>query len=118
MKRQIEQDIGAFIVDYIDSVHTLEVLLMLHRDPSRVWTTDTIHEHVQSSPSAVKASLLSLMNANLARQPSSDRDGFMFHAPSVLLDERVRALATLYENRRTLVIEYIYSRPTKTKAES
>jgi hypothetical protein len=117
MKRQIEQEIGAFIIDYIDSVHTLEVLLMLHRDPSRVWSTESIHEHVRSSPSAVKASLLSLMNANLARQTSSDRDEFMFYAPSSSMDERVRELAALYENRRTLLIEFIYSRPRKTKVE-
>ena len=113
MKRQIDQEIGAFIANYIDSVHTLEVLLMLLREPARAWTTDDIHERVQSSPAAVKASLLSLTAANLARQSDDNDERFLFSTPSNEHENALRKLAELYEVRRTLVIEYLYSRPAR-----
>jgi len=106
-QRGLPSDVDSFISACIDSVEQVEILLLLSATHERAWTIDELSEHLRSSTRSVGLRLASLEWHQLVR-----RDGSAFrYAASPSDDARVRRLAQLYDERRSAVIDRIFTVP-------
>jgi hypothetical protein len=100
-----EEDLLAFIATSIGSVWALELLLLLKREPSRVWNADALVRELRSSPIVIDEALQRLRTAGLIAQDSPD--AYRFHAASPQLDLLASQLEKVYATKPTTVINAI-----------
>ena len=62
----MNSDLIEFVETSFGSVWSLELLLMLYRDPSRIWTSDELVHELRSSEVVVAQSIERLVAAGLA----------------------------------------------------
>lgn len=97
-----KEEILAFATDVLRSVWSLEVLLLLYRDPAKSWPAPDIVAALRASTRIVQESLAELAAAGLAQ---GDPSGLYRFAPaSPVLAETVAALSDLYDKEPRSVI--------------
>jgi hypothetical protein len=100
-----------FIRTAIPSVDAAEVLLLLYRDPSAVWSP---RQAVARLPAGIRANeadaakYLQLFESSGLALAAPDR-GFQFHPANEALATHVRTLAQAYEERPVTLIRLIYA---------
>ncbi|MGH7716128.1 MAG: hypothetical protein ACREML_09060 [Vulcanimicrobiaceae bacterium] len=105
--RPFPREVECFISSCIDSVEQVEILLLLSSEPERRWTLDEIRQQLRSSRRSVALRLSSLIDHELVA-----RDDCNFHyAASSADDALVKRLAAIYGERRTAVINRIFTEP-------
>jgi hypothetical protein len=104
-----EEEVLSFVRSSIRSAWTLEVLLLLRRDPQRLWKTDDLVRELRGSVALVRESLNAL-NA-LGLLAASTTEGYYYRAEAAPLDELVSALAQLYREKPTTVLHTIFTSP-------
>ena len=112
-KREFSPAFRTFINKNISSVEQIEVLLILHANPERVWTIDEISAILRSSPNSIRSRLQMLEERGLS---ATVRDEGYRYAPSERLHAMVEMLANEYALRRFSVIELIFSRPDAARS--
>ena len=101
----LPSDVESFISYCIDSVEQVDILLLLSAHRERDWTIDEISDQLRSSARSVGLRLGSLVAHGLAA-----RSGMSFrYAASPSDDALVQRLARVYEERRSAVINGIFS---------
>jgi len=105
----ITDEVRAFIHAHIHSVEQLEVLLLLRRERSRLFTGDEVARELRVHPASAGRWLEDLAARRLAMR---DRDRFQFSPEGPALDRDVNALAAAYADARVAVIQLIFSKPT------
>jgi hypothetical protein len=111
MQSQLSPKLTDFLFAHIDSVHTLDVLLLLWEAPERIWKSADVHDRIKSSLAAVKSSLHILVISGLVKQASPDE--FCYSPSSAELAVNTTELLKNYSERSAAVIEIIYSKPTR-----
>lgn len=105
----LDDNLRRFIADHVDAIDTLEVLLLLARDPDRSWTVDQIAAELRTSGFAASQRVTHLAHVGLV----SGEDGrHTFRPARPEQSSLVHELAEAYRERRTSVTSAIYSRPT------
>jgi hypothetical protein len=99
-------DVESFISSCIDSVEQIEVLLYLRDRMGERCTAEDISRDLRSSPHSVALRLQLLVAKGLIHK---DEAGYEYAADGGP-DDLVRRLAEAYRDRRTAVIERIFSR--------
>lgn len=98
-------EVESFIAYCIDSVEQVEILLLLRSDADRSWTISELSEHLRSSRQSVSLRLTSLVAHGLvAREAMAFR-----YAANAKDDALVERLGVVYGERRTAVIDRIFS---------
>jgi biotin operon repressor len=113
LERPLPPDVLRFIRDNIDRLGTLDVLLLLHATPAKLWTARQVSDELRSSSIAVQKALLRLRDHGLLVQ---DRDAFIFLPKTEELERSAARLAACVRERRTAVITAIFSRPEDAHA--
>jgi len=108
----IPEKVRRFIVDHINSVETLEILLLLSTGTIREYTAEEVGRTLRTSLESAAAQLRALHRAKLL--VTGENEGsikFRFDPASpeagVVID-----LEKVYKLRRVSVISFIYSNPT------
>lgn len=108
---ELSDELVNFIIETIDSVEQIEVLLLLREFSDRAWTALTVNEVIRSDVSSIARRLDNLVALGLV---AKDPDGkYRFNASTSDYARLVAELATTYRERRTRVIEMIYSKPKR-----
>ena len=98
-------DVESFIAYCINSVEQVEILLLLRAHAERRWTIAELSEHLRSSKRSVGLRVTSLVAHGLVA-----RDGTSFrYSANAEDDALVQRLGAVYEERRTAVIDRIFS---------
>jgi hypothetical protein len=105
-KREFSPAFRTFINKNITSVEQIEVLLILHANPDRVWTVSEISAILRSSPYAIESRMPGLISAKLAKALDA---GFQYTA-SGRTHAFVEMLQAEYTARRFSVIELVFSK--------
>lgn len=100
----------AFIGRYIRTVTAAEVLLLLRREPARVWTADTAAAQLRSSAAAIAEHLAFFADAGLLAKSAG---GYRYDGADRAADETVAELAQAYAERPVAIVELIYSEPER-----
>ena len=106
-----EADVLSFVRGSIRSAWTLEVLLLLRRDPRRSWKIDDLVRELRGSVGLVRESLHALSAAGLLASNASE--GYFYRAETAALDELVSALVDLYGQKPTMVLRTIFTSPNE-----
>ncbi len=111
MPDDIRADLRDFIVNEIGSIAQLELLLLLHKDSAREWTADDAARELYTGAEAMAALLEGFRARGYVIATGSPQVCYRFapHVPEV--EQLVRDLAQLYQERRVTVINLIYAGP-------
>jgi predicted ArsR family transcriptional regulator len=104
MADDIPSEVKEFIRHNVVSVGHLDVLLLLARDPERVWIADQVASELRTNQTLAEKHLRDLASLGLARA------GYMCTSEPALR-EKIERLAGIYHLRRPSVIHFIYSQP-------
>ena len=104
----ISDETKAFLRSNVDSVGTLEILLLLHASPERGWTTQELNDELRSSLTSVESRVLRLVTKNLVSAQGIP-NVYRYAPPAPKVAAVVDGLAVLYENFRLRVIDLLFT---------
>jgi hypothetical protein len=97
-----------FIREHIRSVEQLEVLLLLRRERTRLFTGEDAARELRVHPESASRWLEDLVARRLAIR---EGDRFQFYPQGPTSDRDVAALAAAYADARVGVIQLIFTKP-------
>jgi len=103
----VSTGVQEFIAQYVDSIETLEILLLLHRSPDTYWIPKAIESHQGMKPGSAEPRLQRLVADRLVIKGQSGGYRYMVRDPALGRD--VDALSAEYGERRVAVVDAIYS---------
>lgn len=106
----ITDELRHFIEDAIDSIGTLEVLLLLRERHERAWGADEVSRELRSNPTSARQQLDRLTARRLVRKTDAGADALFLFDPSPVDAELISRLARQYAERKVTVIGLIYER--------
>jgi hypothetical protein len=105
----LSPEVDRFIRRHIRSVWDLELLLLLSRDPSRVWIAPELVRELRASILLVSDSLMTLKQAScIAEEPS---EHYRYQPASAEVEAQVQALKDAYANFPVAVTKLIWEGP-------
>lgn len=105
----MDRTLVEFLQDSFGSVWSLEILLALHREPTRTWTTDELINELRSSQVVVRQSINGLLAAGLV---VVEEDGSVRYGPASRDQEHLVAqLAEIYPVKPSAVRRLIVQSP-------
>jgi hypothetical protein len=108
--QEISAEVKRFIHRTINSVEQLEVLLFLMSNAEEEWTAQEASERIRLSAEQVALCMAELVEAQLLKVGAGGR--YRYAPKSSALEQEVAdSLDRAYRERRSSVIELIYSRP-------
>jgi hypothetical protein len=108
----IPESIRRFIIDHINSVESLEILLLLSTGTIREYTAEEVSRTLCTSLESAAARLKELHRSKLLVAVES-ADSFKYRFDPASPQAAVVAnLEKVYKTRRVSVISFIYSNPT------
>jgi len=111
MPDQIDPGVRAFIAEQIQSVAQLELILLLHGNPSQLWSAADAARSFGLSPEMTLDLLRGLCRQGFAAATDDAEPRFRFAPKSAEFQHLVDQLAILYQQRRVRLVQMIYSRP-------
>lgn len=114
MSQRLPPDVQAFVTDHIDSIEQLEVLLLLCKEPERVWSLEQLSSELRGSPRSIRRRLDDLCAMKLAQLTTGTPDTFRYQPDDERKAATVAALAGLYRTYRVAITELIF-RSSKSK---
>ena len=102
----LSQPLEAFIGRHIDSIETLEILLLLQRSPDTYWMTSAIESHLGIKSGTAEKRLFALQEHGFVVKGMTG--GFRY-ARNNAADANVKALAEAYAEQRTAVVNTVFS---------
>jgi hypothetical protein len=100
-----EDKVLEFAASLFKSVWALDLLLVLKRDPARIWQADELIRELRSSQVVVAEALSNLLAAGLAVEHETGK--YRYHAGSPEIDETVNELQRIYGSKPAAVIREI-----------
>jgi hypothetical protein len=107
----IPEAVRRFIVAHIDSVESLEILLLLFGGSAREFSASEVSRNLCTGLESAKAQLHQLHKAGLLAVAVADPPTYRFN-PGSPEAPVVADLEKIYKTRRVSVISFIYSKPT------
>lgn len=104
-----EAAVLSFVRSAIKSSWSLELLLLLHRDPQRLWSGEALVRELRGSPPLVNESLTALRAAGIVEIAEA---GARYRPQSRELGELAAALVELYRQKPTTVLHTIFNAPS------
>jgi hypothetical protein len=109
---EIPKHVERFISDHIDSVELIEVLLLVKRSRDREWTAQEVSERLYTSLRSAAHRLEALRASRLVAVREEGAHAHHRYEPAdAALGRAVDDLENVYAERRTRVINLIFSRP-------
>lgn len=105
-----EDDILQFVRNWVPSAWTLELLLLLCRDPGSPWTCEALVRELRGTLSLVMQNLAVLTNAGLIAETADGRYAYRPQTPE--LAALVDGLARLYRQKPITVLQTIFTTPS------
>jgi hypothetical protein len=111
MPDDIPPQVQQLLSDHIRSIAQLELLLLLRADRERKWTVDEAAHDLYTAATMTEPLLESLVMGGLLAASEGPPKRYQYWPKTPELDECVRDLAELYQQRRVTITNLIYSGP-------
>jgi hypothetical protein len=110
----IPMNVQSLLAEAVDSIGTLELLLLLYRDPSREWSAEAASAQLRAERRWARGRLESLTAAGLACRNGDRRNRRYRYYPSGMdRNAAVAELARTYAQRPQAVHAFVHSRPVE-----
>ena len=103
----LQQSVMELIRRYVDSMETLEIILLLQRAPDTFWTASAIDSHFGMKQGTAEKRLQGLLQNHLVTKGKSG--GYRYAPNDEELREHLSALAIAYAERRAVVANIVDS---------
>jgi hypothetical protein len=107
----IPHEVKTFLREHINSLVQLEVLLLLHGNPTGAWDVDKVNRELQLGTELIRKQLADLHGHGLLDLAEGADEAYRYNPVTSELDQAVNALAKCYKERRVSVTSFIYSSP-------
>lgn len=108
---RITEELKSFILEKIESIGHLEVLCLLAQEPKKLWTAVDVSRELRTNESMAKGQLDTLLREGFLNQGPT---GAYYYDPVELKSNAIiQQLLEAYRDRRMMVINLIYSKPTE-----
>jgi hypothetical protein len=105
-----EEIVLSFVRSALKSAWSLELLLLLHRNPEQSWTSEALIRELRGSEHLVNESLATLSAAGIVTVGEA---GARYRPQSVELEALVAALVDLYAQKPITVLRTIFTSPSE-----
>lgn len=112
MAKNLAAELVSFLNQHIQSVGQLEVLLLIHSEPSHLWTAESVAQALRSNASSARTWLDSFASAGLVEKGSETVVTYRYVFKDAHLNVLVSQLIQEYKIRPLKVIDAITNRPT------
>ena len=114
-KQHISESVKRFIREEIQTVPKLEVLLLLHREPSRPFTLKEVANELGFEIDAAEEQLAALEAIGLV-EVNNDKTRYKYHPVNATLGSIVDRLAVAYPKQRVPILSAILAEePNKVR---
>jgi hypothetical protein len=112
-REAIPREIRSFIAEYVRSLMTLELLVLLYANRQREWTAQELARELRSELGWAERELRELGRRGLVNISAADPPTFRFAPLRPELDSATGALAALYPQHRFSIIQILYAAPSE-----
>jgi len=106
-----EDAVLLFVRHRVPSAWTLELLLLLHRDPRSAWSAEALVRELRGTLDLVAQNLSVLVNAGLVAETNDGR--YIYRPQSTEAAALVDDLADLYKQKPITVLRTIFTAPNE-----
>ena len=103
--------VSEFISHYIDSVETVDVLLLLHNHRDREWSASQVSLELRSNPASAAKRLADLCLRGIFEIRVTPELVYRYAPKTEALAEMVDEFSLVYVKHRVSVIKLIFSKP-------
>lgn len=103
-----------FIERVVETIHQLEVLMLLRTSPNRFWRVDEITAELDMSSTTVASSLSGLHQNDVLTADGANVVGYRYDPRSVALHAGAESLAAAYESDPLFVVRAVLNKPPRT----
>jgi hypothetical protein len=115
MKRDdLPKELRFFLETSINSIEQLQVLILLHAHPNRIWTTQEIATELRSVDSSIQKRLQDIYTRHILLEIPNKVNEHQFLPSSPVMHTLIDLLATENQLRPYQVIDAIYASPDKS----
>jgi predicted transcriptional regulator len=115
VKQQIPEGVKRFIREQIQTVPKLEILLLLHREPSRPFTLAEIENELGFEKDTAREQLLALEAIGLI-ETNFEKTNYRYHPANKRVGSIVNRLAAAYPKQRVPILTAILAEePNKVR---
>lgn len=107
---EITPEIRRLVAEHIDSADQLDILLLLHSAPDRVWTARDVSESVFTVPTAATMRLEQLAHAGFLASSGGADPSYTYRPATTTLAAQVDTLAAAYRANRVAVIQLVFQK--------
>jgi hypothetical protein len=108
---ELSSEVSRFIAEHIDAAEQLEILLLLHREPTRQWTALSVSQAIYTVPASATMRLESLVARGFASSTGGADPTYVYNPQNDALRTQVDVLAEAYRKNRVAVIKLIFAQP-------
>ncbi len=110
--KRFPEGVRQFYERHIDSVELLLVLILLHDEPTRLWTIERITDELRSSETSVEKRIQALVGRRVLHEDAV-RGGEIFYRPyNAEMGAAIDEALLYYRDHSNRIIELIFSKPT------
>jgi hypothetical protein len=102
-----------FIERAVDTIHQLEILMLLRRSPDRFWRVDEVAAELRMSLVTVVSSMSGLRTNGLLARESTDPDAYRYEPRTIALHAGVESVAAAYETDPLPVVKAVLGKPPR-----
>jgi hypothetical protein len=106
----ITPEIARFIAEQITSADQLDILLLLHGDPAKLWKAEDVSRAVFTVPTAATMRLEDLARRGFLMSSGGADPSYRYQPASDGIRRQVDALAAAYRTNRVAVINLVFQR--------
>lgn len=106
----LSDDTKNFILNKITSVEQINILMLLHLNPTKNWTVAEISEELRSVSTSIQTRLNGLYEGGVLTKPHHHH--FRYSPTSEEMSSKIAQLIESYQARPYKVIDLIYSGPS------
>lgn len=111
MTKDISDEIKQFVNQYISSVASLELLLLMRKHPGKRWTMESLCLELRSNSFHIEYLLNELSTAELIQQEKLNSYSTFFYSGHSKWEAVISSLEQTYMQKRLSVINLIYMHP-------
>lgn len=105
----ISASVSQFLSEYIDSAELLDILMLLHAQPTEVWTSENVSNRVFTVPQAAERRLEELESRGLVVEAAGQKGAYTLKTSDPKLNAVLTELRTAYVASRADVITAVFN---------
>lgn len=112
-EKELPADVRQFIEENIESYGQLQILLLLAKDPKRVWTSVAVGQELRTNDWSSEKLLAGLASRGVVTRIAGNPSQYSFDTTDVRLIEIVNKVVSTHAIYYLRIISLIYDRPAR-----